>query len=203
MELYTPCKRRIIVPDDLSFFQFHYVLQRCFEWKNCHLHQFVTEVDKAGYAAQVIHPDWNEMEGWENAQVLDSTKVTLREIFASRKQIIYEYDFGDGWMHTIELCRVIEDCPEPYPHCVMAVGDAPMEDCGGSDGFRQVMAVLKDKKHQQMGWMHQDRCVERAPGRQIQTLTDTVLLLESSQTTVTVGCTGMRNPCQAKSLVLL
>ena len=29
----------------------------------------------------------------------------------------------------------------------MAVGDAPMEDCGGPDGFRQVMAVLKDKKH--------------------------------------------------------
>ena len=50
-------------------------------------------------------------------------------------------------MHTIELCHTIEDCPEPYPHCVMAVGDAPMEDCGGPDGFRQVMAVLKDKKH--------------------------------------------------------
>ena len=83
----------------------------------------------------------------ENAQVLDSTKVTLREIFVSRKQIVYEYDFGDGWMHTIELCRVIGDCTEPYPHCIMAIGDAPMEDCGGPDGFRQVLAVLKDKKH--------------------------------------------------------
>lgn len=147
LELHTPCKRRIIVPDDLNFYQFHHVLQHCFEWKNGHLHQFVTEVDKAGYATQIIHPDWNDLEDWENAQVLDSAKATLREIFASRKQIVYEYDFGDGWMHTIELCRVIEDCAEPYPRCVMAIGDAPMEDCGGPDGFRQVMAVLKDKKH--------------------------------------------------------
>ena len=67
LELHTPCKRRIIVPDDLSFFQFHYVLQRCFEWKNCHLHQFVTEVDKAGYAAQIIHPEWDEMDAYHRA----------------------------------------------------------------------------------------------------------------------------------------
>ena len=58
----------------------------------------MAEVDKAGYAAQVIHPGWNETEGWENAQVLDSTKVTLRKIFDSRKQMVYEYAFGDGWL---------------------------------------------------------------------------------------------------------
>lgn len=29
----------------------------------------------------------------------------------------------------------------------MAVGDAPMEDCGRPEGFRQVMEVLKDKMH--------------------------------------------------------
>lgn len=147
LELHTPCKRRIIVPDNLNFYQFHEVLQHCFEWKNNHLHQFVTEVDDAGYPTTIIHPDWDGMEEWENVRVLDSTKVMLRDVFCSQEQIIYEYDFGDGWRHAIELCRIIEDCPEPYPHCVMAVGDAPMEDCGGPEGFRQVMAVLKDPKH--------------------------------------------------------
>lgn len=115
--------------------------------KVCQRIKMLPELFEAGYAAQVIHPGWNETDGWENAQVLDSTKITLREIFVSRKQIVYEYDFGDGWMHTIELCHVIGDCTEPYPHCVMAIGEAPMEDCGGPDGFRQVLVVLKDKKH--------------------------------------------------------
>ncbi len=38
LELNTPCKRRIIVPDNLNFYQFHNVLQDCFGWKDCHLH---------------------------------------------------------------------------------------------------------------------------------------------------------------------
>ena len=47
----------------------------------------------------------------------------------------------------MELCRVIEDCRETYPHCILAVGDAPMEDCGGPEGFAHVMEVLQDKNH--------------------------------------------------------
>lgn len=147
LELHTPCKRRIVVPEDMNFDQFHDVLQHCFEWRNNHLHQFVTAVDDAGLPTEMIHPDWDGMEEWDNVQVLDSTKVMLCDVFPTRKRIVYEYDFGDGWTHIIDFCRVIEDCPEPYPHCILAVGDAPMEDCGGPEGFRQVMAVLKDKKH--------------------------------------------------------
>lgn len=147
LELHTPCKRRIVVPDDMNFSQFHDVLQNCFEWNNNHLHMFVTEVDADGYPAAIICPDWDGMEKPESVQVQHSTKVMLRDVFPTRKRIVYEYDFGDGWTHIIDFCRVIEECPEPYPHCILAVGDAPMEDCGGPEGFRQVMAVLKDKKH--------------------------------------------------------
>lgn len=42
---------------------------------------------------------------------------------------------------------MIENCREPYPHCILAVGDAPMEDCGGPDGFEYVKKVLKDPNH--------------------------------------------------------
>lgn len=147
LELNTSCKRRIVVPDDLNFYQFHNVLQECFEWKDCHLHQFVVEMDEGGYPAKIVQPEWDEMDELPGVQVLSSTDVTLWEVFASQKRIVYKYDFGDGWLHTVELCRVIENYPEPYPHCVLAVGDAPMEDCGGPDGFAHVMTVLKDTKH--------------------------------------------------------
>lgn len=147
MELYTPCKRRIIVPDNLNFYQFHNVLQECFGWKDCHLHQFVVEVDSEGYPAKIIQPHWEEFEEFPGVQVQSSTDVMLRDVFLPRKRIVYEYDFGDGWIHTVELCRVIDDCREPYPHCILAVGDAPMEDCGGPEGFAHVMAVLGDRDH--------------------------------------------------------
>lgn len=147
LNLYTPCKRRIIVPDNLNFYQFHNVLQECFRWKDCHLHQFVVEVDTEGLPVKIIQPAWEGFEELPGVHVLHSTEVMLRDIFPSQKRIVYEYDFGDGWIHTVELCRVIENCREPYPHCILAVGDAPMEDCGGPDGFEYVKKVLKDPNH--------------------------------------------------------
>ena len=145
--MHTSCKRRIVVPDNLNFYQFHNVLQECFAWKDCHLHQFVAEVDADGYPARVLRPQWDEVEELPGVEVQDSLEVTLSSIFTSRKRIVYEYDFGDRWLHTIELCRVIDDCRNPYPRCIMAVGDAPMEDCGGPDGFAHIMAVLNDPEH--------------------------------------------------------
>ena len=147
LELNTPCKRRIIVPDNLSFYQFHNVLQDCFGWKDCHLHQFVVEVDTEGFPTNIIQPDWEEFQDFPGVQTQSSTAVTLKDVFSSRMRIVYEYDFGDGWIHTIELCCVIADCRETYPHCILAVGDAPMEDCGGPEGFAHVMEVLQDKNH--------------------------------------------------------
>ena len=69
LELNTPCKRRIIVPGNLNFYQFHNVLQECFAWKDCHLHQFVVGVDPEGYPAKVIHPEWDELEELPGVQV--------------------------------------------------------------------------------------------------------------------------------------
>lgn len=147
LDLHTPCKRRIIVPENLNFYQFHNVLQNCFAWKDCHLHQFVTETDAVGHPINIIQPQWGEMDALPGVQIQDSLAVTLKDVFAAQKRIFYEYDFGDGWIHTTDLCRVIDDCQQPYPQCIMAVGDAPMEDCGGPDGFAHVMAALNDPKH--------------------------------------------------------
>lgn len=162
LQLHTPCKRRIVVPANLDLYQFHEVLQVCFGWHDSHLHQFVLEVDAFGRPVDIIQPLWDEMEDWLDVRVRNSMDVTLEEVFADRDGIIYEYDFGDGWIHHVELCRVIEDHREPYPQCIFAIGDAPMEDCGGPDGFAYVMKILNDPDHpeherlvewtQQMWW---------------------------------------------------
>ena len=98
------------------------------------------------------------MEAQPGVQVQDSLDVTLKDVFAARKRVVYEYDFGNGWLHTIELCRAIDDCRQPYPQCIMAEGEAPMEDCGGPDGFARIMTVLNDPKHPEhkeiAEWVH-------------------------------------------------
>ena len=157
LKLDTPCKRRIVVPENLNLYQFHNVLQNCFAWQDCHLHQFVVAMDSKGYPSKIILPPYDEMEDYRGVQVQSSTDVTLGEVFTSRKMIIYEYDFGDDWIHTVKLCRTIEDCREPYPRCIEAEGDAPPEDCGGPGGFAHMMNVLKNPKHPEYadisGWL--------------------------------------------------
>ena len=149
LQLHTPCKRVIRVPADLNFYQLHRVLQEAFAWKDCHLHQFVTKRDVYERPVEIICLN-EEIEEWDDLYELarqDSTTITIEEVFRKYPQIDYEYDFGDGWQHTIRLRRFIEDCPQAWPHCVQAIGDAPMEDCGGPNGFAELMNILKDPTH--------------------------------------------------------
>lgn len=149
LKLLTPCKRTLVVPTDINFYQLHNILQSAFEWKDEHLHQFVVKRSR-GIPTKIIEPAFMDDDDWifgTKPEIIDSTKVTVREIFEKNKKIEYEYDFGDDWIHTVELKRFIENCNEPYPHCIEAVGDAPMEDCGGMYGFADIMQIMDDPKH--------------------------------------------------------
>lgn len=149
LALHNPCRRVIRVPADLNLYQLHRVLQGIFEWHNCHLHQFVTKRDQYGRPTEVLSPG-NGQDEWEDlydVERMDSTAVTVEELFSVYRQVDYEYDFGDDWQYTIRLQRFIEDCSQVQPHCILAVGDAPMEDCGGARGFAEVMAILNNPSH--------------------------------------------------------
>ena len=155
LDLLTPCKRTLVVPSDLNFYQLHRILQDAFEWHDCHLHQFVLKKDSMGRPREIIQPahfenDWVAFSGGKS---IDSTAVTIREIFESQNKIEYEYDFGDGWIHTIKLKRFISNCNTPYPHCTEAIGDAPMEDSGGPYGFEEKMKILNDPDHPKHEWI--------------------------------------------------
>ena len=55
----------------------------------------------------------------------------------------YEYDFGDGWEHTLVVeARETAQDGEVYPACVAGEGACPPEDCGGSPGFAEFKAAL-------------------------------------------------------------
>lgn len=148
LELLSPCKRRIIIPDNLNLYQLHRILQGVFEWHDCHLHQFVLERDTLERPIKVVQPaDTEDFSNFSDAETINSLKLTVRHVFEQYSCIDYEYDFGDDWCHSIKLCQRVEKCSEPYPRCIQAVGDAPMEDSGGAYGFAQIMEVLKDPSH--------------------------------------------------------
>lgn len=151
LDLLTPCSRTLVVPSNLNFHQLHRILQCAFEWHDNHLHQFVLAEDARGRPIKVIQPDDEEDDDWfesgEGPENIDGTTITVKETFEQQSSIRYDYDFGDGWVHTIKLKRFIPDCTDPYPHCTKAVGDAPIEDCGGPCVFDKIMKILDDPTH--------------------------------------------------------
>ena len=157
LNLLTPCKRTLVVPSNLNFYQLHRILQNAFEWHDCHLHQFVLNRDEYERPIKIIQPEFMKNEDWlaldEKLESINSTTITVRDIFEAQNKIDYEYDFGDGWIHTIKLNSFIPNCTTPYPHCTDAIGDAPMEDSGGMYGFDETMKILNDSNHPDHEWI--------------------------------------------------
>jgi len=81
----------------------------------------------------------------------DEDTVTLAEVCPKVKsKLTYEYDFGDGWEHIIEVQKIEE--PKPgveYPVCLAGKKACPPEDCGGVYGYYHMLDVVADPDHEE------------------------------------------------------
>ncbi len=161
-----PIWRRVAVAADMRLSDLHQVIQVVMGWGNYHLHQFVvhnrqpkpTREESASlnwqerYERLIICRDrcWSdprmEVEGTE-----DERKMRLCELApAVKSKFIYEYDFGDGWEHDIEVVKIGPPAEGvKYPVCIEGKLACPPEDCGGIWGYYEMLEALKDPKHEQ------------------------------------------------------
>lgn len=138
-----PIWRRVVVPDNYTLGDLHYVIQAAMGWGNCHLHAF--RVGGVEYTPTM--PDAGFGFGF-GPPSKDEDDVFLGQIVQRKGQrFTYEYDFGDSWLHDI-LVEKIEPAAEPHPKpvCVTGKRACPPEDCGGVPGYAQVLHVLRSAK---------------------------------------------------------
>lgn len=134
------------VRDSINFFQLHEILQIVMGWHDCHLFQFFNDKRVETISVPFQDDDWMES--------LDANKVKIKSYFpAVKSTMTYEYDFGDGWEHTLTLEKILEaDKKIKYPVCIKGKRNCPPEDCGGPWGYENLLAALADKNHPE----HQD-----------------------------------------------
>lgn len=133
-----PVWRRVRVPCDMTLAQLHDVIQASMGWTDGHLHQFV--VGDAVYGPA-------DADGLLECE--DEEGVRLRSI-ARRPgtRFCYEYDFGDGWEHDVELEEVLDPSPSAfYPLCTDGGGACPPENSGGVAAYRRMLDVIGDTRH--------------------------------------------------------
>lgn len=88
--------------------------------------------------------DDTELEG-ENEQSVQLTEVCPKP----KSKLIYEYDFGDGWQHMLEVQKIVEsETGTTYPVCLAGKGACPPEDCGGVWGYYDMLDAVKNPNHQ-------------------------------------------------------
>ncbi len=138
-------ERRLIVPADMKLSQLHRVLQEIFDWRNCHLYDFVVLDDKTRKPVVRIVPFEEDLAYDEDAVLMEGH--TLSEFLPEHKQMVYTYDMGDNWKHEIQLVRVIEEYKEELPYLLEARGQTPPEDVGGVGGFVRFREIMMDPDH--------------------------------------------------------
>jgi len=133
--------RRIHVRGDISLYKLHNILQEVMGWQDYHLHQFV--INGECYSVISIEAD---MLGDD---FKDEKRFKLNRVIPGEKfKFTYEYDFGDGWDHTILVEKIFHLEKElKAPVCLDGKRSAPPEDCGGKGGYHDVLKALKDPSH--------------------------------------------------------
>jgi len=132
--LTPPVWRRVLVPDHFSLGRLHGLIQRVMGWGGGHMHEF--RVPARGFGPPL------RTFGHEGQ---DEETTRLRDVLTRKGQmLLYEYDFGDGWLHGIQLEKVLPLEPgQRYPVCLAGARACPPDDCGGPPGYYQLLEALK------------------------------------------------------------
>lgn len=123
-----PIWREVVFPRNATLHELHRAIQILFDWYDYHLYSF--ELDGRRFEAPHVEADGE-----------DSTKAKLSKLITGPGQVFeYTYDFGDNWVHRIEVEDVsVAAAPGWIPHLVDGARRGPPEDCGGVYGYQRLI----------------------------------------------------------------
>src|SRR6478672_3318976 len=108
--------RRVDVPFDIRLDRLHLTIQAAMGWTNSHLYEL--RAGDVGWSTP--YPDADS-----SGDFLDARKARLDDVLEDigTKKLIYLYDFGDGWEHTIKVERLADPAPGAlYPRLIEVSG---------------------------------------------------------------------------------
>lgn len=136
LDIEPPIWRQILVPDDFTFEDLDILVRSAMGWGWDHCHAF-RQKSRGRFAGAAID---------EYAE--------LRQVLCrARQKILYEYDFGDGWLHEILVEKVLPfEAGTGYPVCLGGARACPVEDCGGVYGYYRVLEALSKPAADNAEW---------------------------------------------------
>lgn len=128
--------RRLHVPSGIPLSGLHAVIQVVMGWEDFHLYEFSAN-HGSRYGSQAT-----PARALSVAQALPRVGSTAG----------YVYDFGDYWVMHLDVEKIHRPAKNAaYPRCSAGSRAAPPEDCGGVEGYYQLLRIQRHRK----GWRYQ------------------------------------------------
>ena len=133
-----PVWRRLEIPADASLEELHGLIQIAMGWDNDH--PFAFYLRPPGSRSKRFRT-WGELD--------PKSEAPLETVLVKRSdELIYEYDFGDSWIHGIKVEKRLSSSElVAVPRCTAGEGSCPPEDCGGIGGYGYLLEVIADQAH--------------------------------------------------------
>lgn len=130
--------RKVLVHNIIELYELHMLIQMTMGWENRHLFSF-----------EINGKTYSDAETALEMDDLDAEGVILCDVIGTSKKFSYTYDFGDDWLHEIEITNTLEHDPcLNYPVCIDGENACPPEDCGGPHAFEELKKTLSGKESQ-------------------------------------------------------
>ena len=127
----NPLVWRRVLTKSLSLEALHDAIQLTMGWENAHLHSFSV----CGLDVPAV----------DDRAEIDEGDISIGHLVGSNiDHLYYTYDFGDNWLHLIEIEKTLSANPSDiYPCCTEGRGACPHEDSGGIERWTQILSLLK------------------------------------------------------------
>jgi hypothetical protein len=147
--------RRVIVPADLPLDALSHVMKAIYAptIMGGHLHQFALfKVAKGGREERrsaFYYGDPQIFAGGRYDKWAPEAEHTVSDLFQPHMHAYYNYDFGDDWLFRIEHVKTMPSYDKYSPERIEAEGQAPPQDVGGVDGYKEFLKAYNDPEHPQ------------------------------------------------------
>jgi len=128
--------RSVTVPADMTLAELHDVLQITMGWENCHLHDFEIEGIR-----------FSSMDLDDSLFAVDEHAAPLGAVARHGSSFLYRYDLGDDWQHDVLVESVVANGAQGMV-CTGGARACPVEDCGGTDGYMNLLRTLANPNNQ-------------------------------------------------------
>ncbi|WP_052461865.1 plasmid pRiA4b ORF-3 family protein [Sporosarcina koreensis] len=169
LDMHEPVWRRVVMPAGATFNRLHSTIQHVTNFRSYYTdspyHFFEIEVDGLCITDNPVRRE--ELKGSKKLKPKQPTRLKIDTYIEDFKELIYEYDLGDGWRFKIELEDIVDDYHFGFPTLLDAEGEAPPEDVGGPPGFEAFLKTIRnpaDPEHDHMlawarsnGWRLYDK----------------------------------------------